>query len=172
MAVSRKQKIGYGAASIGTIAIAAALVGPLEGRTLKAYLDIGGVPTICDGITGTINGQPIRLGQTATNAQCDGLLGERLGKALQVVDTTVRLPLSPHQRAGLASFVYNVGETAFRKSSLVKDINRGNLLAGCNRLRAWVFIKNKDCRIAANKCSGIVRRREIERQYCLNEVAH
>lgn len=170
MVVSTKQKAGFGAAAVTAIALSTALVGPMEGRTLQAYLDIGGVPTICDGITGMINGQLVKLGQTATDAQCDGLLGERLGKALRVVDAAVRLPLSPYQRAGLASFVYNVGETAFRRSTLLKDLNRGNVAGACNRLRAWVFIKGKDCRIAANKCGGIVRRREIERQYCLGEV--
>ncbi|MGI4886091.1 MAG: lysozyme [Janthinobacterium lividum] len=170
MAVSTKQKAGIGVVAVTAIALSTALVGPLEGRTLKACLDLGGVPTICDGITGTVNGQPVKLGQTATKEQCDGLLGERLGKALRVVDINTRLPLSPYQRAGLTSFVYNVGETAFRKSTLLKDLNRGNVASACNRLRAWVFIKGKDCRIAKSNCAGIVKRREIERQYCLDEV--
>ena len=135
-----------------------------EGRELEAYLDLGGVPTICDGITG----KDIKIGQTATDKECDGLLGKRLEHALAVVDKSVKPYLGPYQRAGLASFVYNIGEGNFRASTLLKDLNRGQMIAACNRMRVWVFIKGKDCRIEKNKCSGLVHRREIEREYCLN----
>lgn len=162
--LSGKQKVGLGVAGsmAAVLAIASPMVSGLEGRTLHAYLDYGGVPTICNGIT-----KDVKLGQTKTNAECDELLAGELGQALRVVDKNVDIPLSVHQRAGLASFEYNVGAGAFKKSNLLKLLNAGRVQEACDKLRLWVFIGKKDCRIKENKCGGIVRRREMERRYCL-----
>ncbi|HHP7177414.1 TPA: glycoside hydrolase family protein, partial [Pseudomonas aeruginosa] len=53
----------------GAVAIASALVAAHEGRSLVAYVDPVGIPTICEGITAGV-----RLGDRATPQQCDALL--------------------------------------------------------------------------------------------------
>ena len=141
----------------------------MEGRSLSSYFDTGGVPTICDGITRYADGKPVKLGQTRTDQECDELLADELGKAIKSVDQSVFVHLTPEQRAGLGSFVYNVGPTAFRKSTMRTLLNQGNFALGCDQMRRWVFVKGKDCRIKANRCGGIVRRREREREMCLDQ---
>lgn len=176
--VSAVASKGAGAAAGAAMLIALPFVSGLEGRSLIAYLDSAGVPTICDGET-----KGVTLGQTKTDSECDKLIAGSLGAALAVVDKYVKVPLSYHQRAGLGSFVYNAGASAFINSTALREINRYNLLAGCNSLMRWVFIRapkgsaadirdgkadgKKDCRIATNHCKGLVRRREREREYCL-----
>lgn len=144
------------------LAVATAFVMPFEGRTLTTYLDVNGVPTICNGIT-----HGVKLNQTATNEQCDALIKTELGHSLQTVDQNVHVRLSVWQRAGLSSFAYNVGDSAFRRSSVLRNINANDIQKGCNDLLVWVYVGNKDCRIAENNCAGIVRRRRAERELCL-----
>lgn len=151
---------GFGAA----LAVATAFVMPLEGRTLTTYLDVTGVPTICNGMT-----KGIKLNQTATDAQCDEMLKTELGADIKFVDQHVSVPLSAQQRAGLASFVYNVGEGAFARSTVLRDLNAGHLQQGCDAFLGWVYAGGKDCRIASNNCGGIVRRRRAERELCLKQ---
>lgn len=160
------------------LSIATPLVEKLEGRTLGAYLDPAGVATICNGET-----NHVQLGQTLTNKDCDALLKSSLSIAIHAVDREITVPLSPYQRAGLASFTYNLGEGTLAHSSVRRFLNQGQTLSGCNAMRDYVHIKvslggvndmrdgkkdgYEDCRIAANNCPGLVRRREQERSYCL-----
>ncbi|MNF77736.1 Lysozyme RrrD [compost metagenome] len=143
-----------------TASIAAALVIALpfvkgwEGRNLVAYLDPVGIPTICDGIT-----QGVRLGQTATHTECDQRTAETLGRAIAAVD---RLSVQPHpdtRRAALGSFVYNVGETAFARSTLLRKLNAGDIAGACAELSRWVYAKGQ-------KLKGLVNRRVAERELC------
>lgn len=178
MTISKKTKALTAAGFVASMAVLTPMVKSLEGRSLAAYLDEVGVPTICDGET---NG--VKIGQTKTDKECDALLQGRLGQALRFVDRTVDLDLSPYQRAGLASFVYNVGDGAFLRSSILRELNKGNVLEGCNRIMRYTLLKApkgsmadkrdgkedgyKDCKISSNKCGGIARRRHQEKQLCL-----
>lgn len=146
------------------LAVATAFVMPMEGRTLTTYLDVNGTPTICNGMT-----KGVKLNQKATDAQCDEMLKNELGADIKFVDQHVTVPLSAQQRAGLSSFVYNVGESAFLRSTVLRKINGGDTLGGCDALLDWVYIGRKDCRIASNNCTGIVRRRRAERELCLKQ---
>lgn len=176
---------GTGVITAGVMALGIAFVKPEEGRSLISYLDPVGVPTICDGITRYSNGEKVQLKQTRTDKECDELLAGELGKAIATVDKTILLPLSDYQRAGLGSFTYNVGVSAFKNSTAVKFINQGDFVNGCDQLRRWRMLKTpvggyddmldkrrdgmKDCALKGLKkpCNGIVRRRERERAYCL-----
>ena len=102
-----RQKIAVGALT-GVLGMAGAVVTWFEGRSLVAYLDPVGIPTLCDGITAGVT-----LNQTATNAECDGLLAAELNKALDAVDHLTAHQQPDTRRAALASFVYNVGTGAF-----------------------------------------------------------
>lgn len=138
----------------GSIAMATSLVGYFEGRSLLAYLDPVGIPTICDGIT-----QGVRLGQTKTPAECDALLAAELGQACAAVDRAVRVPLPLTRRAALCSFVYNAGATAFTGSTLLRKLNAGDARGACAELSRWVFAKGQ-------KLAGLVNRRAAERELC------
>jgi GH24 family phage-related lysozyme (muramidase) len=55
------------------LVVATATISHWEGRELRAYRDIVGVWTICDGET-----KGVRPGQTATPAECDSMLARNL----------------------------------------------------------------------------------------------
>lgn len=146
-----KTKVGA-----GVLAAAVGLVAAWEGRSLVAYADPVGIPTICDGYT-----HGVRLGDVATPAQCDALTEQEVRKALAVVDRSVPQPLPDGVRVALASFVYNVGPGAFGGSTLVRKLRAGDLAGACNQLPRWVYAGGK-------KLRGLERRREAERQICLS----
>ena len=151
--MSLRSKIAAGALS-GAIGMAGAMVVWFEGRSLVAYLDPVGIPTICEGVT-----QGVRLGDVATPAECDALLEKELLVALSAVDRRVRVPLTDTRRAALTSFVYNVGEGQFSRSTLLRKLNAGDVAGACAELSRWVYAGGR-------KLAGLVKRREAERQLC------
>jgi lysozyme len=151
--MSLRQKIAIGALT-GAVGMAGAVVAWFEGRSLVAYLDPVGIPTICEGGT-----QGVKLGYVATSAECDALLEKELGIALAAVDRRVRVPLPDTRRAALASFVYNVGEGQFQRSSLLRKLNAGDVSGACAELSRWVYAGGR-------QLAGLVKRRAVERELC------
>lgn len=138
----------------GATGMAGVLVSNFEGRSLVAYLDPVGIPTICEGVT-----RGVRLGQAKTPAQCDALLQQELTIAMAGVDRNVTKPQPETRRAALASFVYNVGESQFKASTLLRKLNAGDARGACAELSRWVYAQGK-------KLQGLVNRRAAERELC------
>lgn len=138
-----KTKVGT-----GVIAAAIGLVAAWEGRSLIAYADPVGIPTICEGYT-----QGVRLGDVATPAQCDALTEQEVRKALTVVDRSVSYPLPDPVRVALSSFVYNVGAGAYAKSTLLRKLKAGDIAGACQELDRWVYAGGR-------KLRGLERRRQ------------
>jgi len=134
--------------------MAGVLVSTLEGRSLVAYLDPVGIPTICEGVT-----KGVRLGQSKTPQQCDELLQRELTIAMAGVDRNVKVPMPETRRAALASFVYNVGEPQFASSVAVRKLNAGDARGGCAQLSRWIYAQGKIL-------GGLVKRRAAERELC------
>ncbi|WP_286973570.1 lysozyme [Pseudomonas sp.] len=143
------------AASVaGAIGMASVIVSTFEGRSLVAYLDPVGIPTICEGIT-----RGVTIGQSKTPRQCDELLERELAVAMAGVDRRVKVQLPDTRRAALASFVYNVGESQFAGSTLLRKLNAGDTRGACAELSRWVYA-------GGQKLGGLVRRRAAERELC------
>jgi lysozyme len=139
----------------GAIAIAAVLIPHLEGVEYKAYKDIGGVWTVCNGITGS----DVIVGKTYTEKECKDLLQKHLVPYAKSVERAVKVPASEYQKAALISFSFNVGINAFERSSLLRYLNSGESKKACDALRQWVYVDKK-------KIPGLMNRREIEREIC------
>ena len=152
-----KRRLAIGATA-GALSIATAVVSYYEGYQPTAYRDPIGVPTICYGHTATA-----RLGQTLSQAQCTDLLQADLGTAFAAVDRRAQIELPPPTRAALASFVYNVGEGAFARSTLLRKLNAGDLRGACHELSRWVYAGGR-------KLNGLVKRRATERELCLKGI--
>ncbi len=148
-----KTKIGA-----GVIAAAIGLVAAWEGRSLVAYVDPVGIPTICDGFT-----HGVKMGDVATPERCDALTEQEVRKALAVVDRSVPQSLPDGVRVALASFVYNVGAGAYDRSTLLRKLRAGDLVGACNQLPLWVYAGSK-------KLRGLELRREAERKICLSDL--
>lgn len=139
----------------GAIAIASVLIPHLEGVEYRPYKDIGGVWTVCNGITGP----DVIVGKTYTEKECTDLLQKHLVPYAKSVERSVKVPVSEYQKAALISFSFNVGVNAFERSSLLRYLNSGESKKACDALRQWVYVDKK-------KIPGLMNRREIEREVC------
>ena len=132
------------------------VVSQFEGKSNKAYLDLVEVPTICYGYT-----RDVKIGETRTDTECLALLKREVDRVDSVVSNAVRIDLTDNQRAAIISWAYNVGDGNFYRSTLLKELNRGNIVAACNQLSRWVYAKGQ-------RINGFVQRREQERKLCLS----
>ncbi|KEC75483.1 lysozyme protein [Rhizobium leguminosarum bv. phaseoli CCGM1] len=142
-------------------AAAVALVGGFEGLRQHAYPDpaTGGQPwTLCYGST---NG--VKPGDYKTVSQCKALLALELQKYAEGIEQCVTVPLPDSRFVALTSFAYNVGVKGACGSSAIKLINQGKTAEGCEALLKWN-------RAAGIVFPGLTRRRQKERQFCLEGI--
>lgn len=152
------------AAGGGALFIATVFLGGkdgVEGRVYEPYKDVAGVWTVCDGHTGG----DIVKGRKYTDRECDRLMWNDLQPVKRAVDSLVKVPLGEYQRASLYSFTYNVGTSAFSKSTLLKKLNAGDEAGACEEMRRWVYA-------GGMKWKGLQNRRDMERSLCLAEGAN
>jgi lysozyme len=126
-----------------------------EGFEANAYKDTGGVWTIGYG-TIKWKGQPVVQGMTITEKEAELALEEDLAWAQTAVNQLVRVSLTQNMFDALVSFVYNVGENAFRKSTLLRLLNQGNYTEVSKQFERWKFDNGKEVK-------GLLNRREAER---------
>ena len=136
-----------------------------EGLELHAYPDSGGAPTIGIGhlltrserLSGKIilKGEVLRYRNGLTLQQCLDLLDQDLGPAEQAVNAGVRVALNQNQFDALVSFTFNVGDSAFRNSTLLRQLNAGHHDQVPVQLRRWVKDNGK-------VVQGLIKRREKE----------
>jgi lysozyme len=151
----RTKAIGAGLG--GAMLIAAPVVAIQEGLVLKSYPDPVQIWTACYGHVGP----DVQPGRVYTESECVALLHQDLAIADRAVDRAVQVPIASKTKAALISFVFNVGEGNFRKSTLLRMLNAGEIEAACNQLSRWVYAKGIRLR-------GLAKRREVERQLCLD----
>ena len=137
------------------IAIASALGMYFEVTRYTAYKDIGGVPTICTGET-----KGVYLGMTATPAECAAMFQGSMSHALQNVDDHLKVLVPETRRAAMADLDYNIGDAAFNRSSVLRKINEGYTLQGCNDMLLYIYAGGK-------KSQGLLNRRQAEQALCL-----
>src|SRR5512147_1317854 len=98
-----------------------------EGLVTHEYLDSGGAPTIGIGHLLTrsertsgkvvIGGQALDYRNGLTEQQCWDLLDQDLSGSQGTVNDAVKVSLNQNQFDALVSFVFNVGDGAFRGST-------------------------------------------------------
>ena len=145
-----------GKIAAGVLTAAVTVIGIWEGRSLVAYMDPVGIPTICDGYT-----HGVKMGDVATPKQCDQLTRQEAAKALAVVDGSVDRQLPAGVRVALTSFVYNVGPGNYQRSTLLRKLRAGDYVGACNELPKWVYAGGR-------KLRGLERRRQAEKEICLS----
>ena len=160
---NRKRKVAVGTASAGALMIAMGLATHWEGESLVAYQDVVGVWTLCDGET-----KGVRKGDTATHAQCQEMLAKRLAQFSAEIAPCLPAGLPDKTEAAFIDVAYNIGSSAFCKSSISKRALAGDLSGACDALLLW----NKG-RIAGilQPITGLTNRRKAERQTCHEGLA-
>ena len=123
-----------------------------EGCKLTAYQDSVGVWTIGYGHT-----KGVYDGMTITQDQAEQMLLSELEEYEVYIKDMVTVPLTQNQFDALVVWVYNLGPTNFRNSTLLKELNAGNYNAAGQEITRW----NK---AGGKVLAGLVKRREAEAQ--------
>lgn len=145
--------------------LASPLIEEIEGVKYKPYKDIAGIWTVCHGITG----KDVILGKEYTRRECDALLAKHMKVAADAVDKAVKVDIPISMRAALYSFTFNAGTGAFRKSTMLKKINNGDLYGGCGELWNWTYYRNPKTG-KKEKSKGLKNRRAVEYKYCVMDL--
>lgn len=157
--LSGPQKGGL-VAVVGSIAAALlfSTVPKEEGTEYKAYRDIVGVWTICQGDTANV-----RPGMVEDKAGCQKRLEQQLiahAAPVMACTPTLKEEGRDYQRAAAVSLAYNIGVTAYCRSTVDRMFDARNWKAGCAAFRSWVIAGGK-------RVQGLVNRREREVAICL-----
>lgn len=144
-----------------------AIVTP-EGYTDHAVVPVkGDVPTIGFGTTGGV-----KMGDTTTPPKALARALMDVQKFEGAIKTCVKVPLHQYEYDAYTSLAYNIGPTAFCKSSLVNKLNTEDYSAACNEIMRWAYYKGKNCAAPENArfCGGLATRRQAEYQQCTGGV--
>ena len=138
------------------LALVLACTGAWEGTRYTAYLDTGGVPTICTGST-----RGVKLGDRATKAECDAMFTADLIRHETGMLACMKYPqdLSDKTYVAILDFTFNVGVGAACKSTLMRKLNAGDVAGACNEMPRWV-------RDNGRIIKGLVNRRASSRAMC------
>lgn len=131
-------------------------VGLREGREYVVYQDVNHVATVCDGITGP----EVIAGKVYTDAECDALKQKAIVKHGSGVLQCVTVEISQSEYEAYTSFAYNVGVSAFCKSTMLRKLNAGDHLGACNEFPKWIYAGGRRYR-------GLEHRRAAERELCM-----
>lgn len=149
----------------GSFAVVTALV-TLEGMRTHPYLDIGGVPTVCTGITG----KDVVMNKIYTIPECQKLLTKQIQLKQPALLKCINVPIKQSEYDAYTIMAFNIGTGAFCGSSTVKQVNLGNHLAACKLIATtpagkpnWSFVNGKFIQ-------GLYNRRVIERDMCLKDL--
>lgn len=126
----------------------------LEGFRAKAYRDAGGLLTIGYGHLVKPSEGHLKTA-TLSREQALELLRKDIRWAEETVARYVTVPLKQEQYDALVSFVFNIGPTQFRRSTLLRRLNAGQCCAVPDELRRWT-------RAGGRVVQGLVNRRNAE----------
>jgi lysozyme len=127
-----------------------ALIKKFEGCELEAYKCPAGVWTIG---YGHIKG--VQEGDVITLEEAEDMLVEELHEYENYINDMVTVGLTPFQFDALVAWVFNLGPTNLRESTLLRVLNEGNYEEVPAQIKRW----NK---AGGEVLNGLIRRREAE----------
>jgi lysozyme len=141
------------------------LMTELEGKKKYRYLDSRGLLTIGIGhllsrselSSGKIwiESSPVKYAEGLSDSQMDALLLQDIKIAQDCVNAYVKVELTQNQFDALVSFCFNIGNGAFRNSTLLRYLNEGKYDQVPMQMRRWIHTDSKVCK-------GLINRREKE----------
>lgn len=139
--------------------------GPIKNGKLQPYKDVAGLLTIGYGHLLTesekslgkllINGNPTQYGNGITKEQAISLKKQDLVRFEKAVNEAVKVELNQNQFDALVCFAFNIGDGAFKKSTLVRKLNEGDYDSVETQLMRWNKANGKPV-------AGLTRRRQAE----------
>ena len=126
------------------------LLKKFEGCKLEAYQDSVGVWTIGYGHT-----KGVYKGMTISQDDAEEMLEEEMKEYEGYIEEYVEVPLSQNEFDALVCWVYNLGPTNLRNSTLLMVLNQSKFDEVPEQIKRW----NK---AGGEVLKGLVRRREAE----------
>lgn len=129
----------------------------------------GDVPTLGFGSTTHADGRPVRMGDTTTPAKA-------LARTLQYVQadeadmrrTLDGVALHQAEYDVYIDWRYQYGATAWRNSSMLRELRAGNYPGACQALLRYRFSAGYDCATPGNRvCSGVWTRQKARHASCM-----
>lgn len=156
--LTQNQKAAGGAGIVAAIALAVPLIGGWEGKRNDPYLDIVGIPTVCYGET------RVQM-RRYSDAECKTMLESAVKGFMEpVAKCSPTIANRPYQLAAATSLAYNIGVSAYCRSSADKRFDAGNLAGGCAGLKLW-----DKARVGGRlvRVQGLANRRADEYRLCM-----
>jgi lysozyme len=136
------------------------LLEEFEGFRDKAYKDSAGIWTIGFGTIKYPTGVPVKQGDTCTREEARLYKVNDLKWVYEALQS-VKVPLNQNEYDALCSFVYNVGATAFKQSTLLRVLNQSKRADAANEFMKWT-------RAGGKVVQGLVNRRAKEKALFLS----
>ena len=141
------------------------LIKRFEGKRLSAYKDPVGIVTIGYGTTAAAGlGIVPTMGMTITEFEAEWYLQKAVDKFEAQVLPYILANASENEKAAFVSLAYNVGPSAFKRSSALRHFNNGDKARASDAILLWNKAGGKVLR-------GLVRRRKAERALFLTPDA-
>tara|TARA_R110000823_G_scaffold238121_1_gene363486 strand:+ start:4358 stop:4795 length:438 start_codon:yes stop_codon:yes gene_type:complete len=126
------------------------LIKHFEGCKLEAYEDAVGVPTIAYGRI-----KDVKMGDSCTQAQAEAWLDEELHEYEGYINDAVTVSLNQNQFDSLVSWVYNLGPSNLKSSTMLKVLNKEQYADVPEQIQRW----NK---AGGKVLKGLTKRRNAE----------
>jgi lysozyme len=149
--MNRAPIIGLGISGVALIGLLVA-----EGYRDHAYIPVAGdVPTIGFGTTENVKmGDKVTVTQALNRAMID------VQKFEGAIKSCVKVPLHQYEYDAYTSLAYNIGSSAFCRSTLVRMLNQERYDEACKQILRWDNFQGKPLR-------GLTIRREKEYKQCI-----
>lgn len=154
------------AAAIGLVFSAASLVGLASHESYRqtAYLPTpADRPTIGFGETYNPNGTPVKLGQKTNPIRALKQLNDAVDGTQKALHACIgSVPLYQYEWDAYVSLAYNIGPSAFCKSTIARLLNQKqpNYAGACQQILRWD-------RQAGRVLPGLAKRRQDEYHQCI-----
>ena len=132
------------------------LIKEFEGFSSTAYLCSAKKATIGYGNTFLEDGTPVKIGDQISKERAETLLKHVVDNFSVAVEVDIKIEVTQNQFDALVSLAYNIGLGAFKNSTLLRQLNRGNFVGASQEFLRWNKSNGKPL-------LGLTRRREREK---------
>ena len=132
------------------------LIKEFEGFSSVAYLCSAKKATIGYGNTFWEDGTPVKIGDQISKERAEALLKHVVDNFSVAVEVDIKIEVTQNQFDAMVSLAYNIGLGAFKNSTLLRQLNRGNFVGASQEFLRWDKSNGKPL-------LGLTRRREREK---------
>lgn len=143
--------------------IAIDLIAEFEGFRAHAYLCPAGVWTVGYGTT-SINGRPVDRTDVLTEPEAMRRLRFDVDQFAKKIGPALKVEPTHTQFAAMLSLAYNIGPVAFRRSSVLRRFNQGDIDGAAEAFLMWNKATVNGRKVVMR---GLALRRERERSIFL-----